>query len=215
MRIKILLVDDHAVIRDGLRMIIGSETDMVVVGEAPDGRDALALLEELDPDVIVMDIAMPKLNGIEATRLIRQRAPAVKVVILSMHHTQEHLFQALRAGAQGYLLKESAGNEVVTAIRCVSTGKNYFGTGVEVPQEYLLAGDDLPPKSPLDTLSRREREILQHVVEGKTSLEISRLIGLSTKSVETYRSRLMLKLRINNIPTLVKFALNHGITTTD
>ena len=215
MDIRILLIDDHAVIRDGLRLIIGTQPDMVVVGEAVDGREALVLVAVLDPDVIIMDISMPKLNGIEATRLICSRTPSTKVVILSMHHTQEHLFQALRAGAHGYLLKESAGNEVVAAIRCVSAGRSYFGTGVDTPPEYRCAGDELSLKSPLDNLSRREREVLQHVVEGKTSLEISHLIGISPKSVETYRSRLMLKLGISTIPHLVKYALQHGLTTAE
>lgn len=215
MPIRILVADDHAVVREGLRMILESMADMIVVGEALNGRDAVEKAEKLKPDVIVMDITMPEMNGIEATRIICKRLPAAKIIILSMHHTNEHIFRAVHAGARAYLLKESAGKLVVTAIHAVMRGQHYFGAGVEVPSSLLPAKGSVSPTSPLESLSQREREVIQLVVEGKTSAEIAEILFISPKSVETYRSRLMLKLGVNNIPSLVKFALLHGITPAD
>jgi len=212
MTFSILIVDDHAVVRDGLKMIIEAQDDLRVVGTSANGLDAVARAQTLRPDVIIMDIAMPEMNGIEACRLICQNQPAIKVIILSMYHNSEHIFRALQAGAQGYLLKDSAGSEVVTALRAVMKGQRFFGRGVELPPDMRTCQIAETTKSPIDSLSRREREVLQHVVEGRTSAEIAELLSLSPKSVETYRSRLMLKLGIGNIPTLVKFALQHGIT---
>lgn len=212
MMTRVLIADDHAVVRDGLKMIIEAQEDLRVVGTADNGQDAVARADALQPDVIIMDITMPGMNGIEASRLICERLPAARIIILSMHHNSEHIFRALQAGAQGYLLKESAGSEVVTALRAVMKGQRFFGRGVELPPDVLRLDAAVSAKSPLDSLSHREREVLQHVVEGRTSADIAELLSLSPKSVETYRSRLMLKLGINNIPTLVKFALQHGIT---
>jgi DNA-binding NarL/FixJ family response regulator len=212
MTVKILIADDHAVVRDGLRMILGAKRDLSVIGTAASGREAVAKAEALRPDVILMDIAMPDLNGIEATRVISEADPSIRVVILSMYHTSEYVFRAAQAGARGYLLKESAGTEVVKAVRTVMEGKNFFGKGVERPPEGLLAQDQRTAKSPLDSLSIREKEVLQLVVEGKTSVEIAETLALSPKSVETYRSRLMKKLSVKNIPSLVMFAIQHGIT---
>jgi len=214
MPVRILLADDHALVRDGLRMNLQARGDFVVVGEAVNGREALAKALELLPDVVVMDIAMPELNGIEATRLICERLPGVKVLILSMYSSSEHSFLALRSGARGYLLKESAGDEVVTAVATIMRGRHYFGAGVVNPLEISCAGQQNPQKSPLESLSQREREIFQLVVEGKSSSEIAARLGLSSKSVDTYRSRLMQKLGVSNIPSLVSFALQHGITPT-
>jgi DNA-binding NarL/FixJ family response regulator len=215
MSIRILIADDHAVVREGLRMILEAMADMTVVGEALDGRDAIEKAETLKPDVIIMDISMPEMNGIEATRIICERLPMVKIIILSMHHTNEHIFRAVQAGARAYLLKESAGASVATAIHTVMKDQYYFGAGVEAPPKVLRANSRTRPSSPLESLSQREREVLQLVVEGKTSVEVAEILSLSPKSVETYRSRLMLKLGVNNIPSLVKFALLHGITPAD
>lgn len=215
MSVRILIADDHAVVREGLRMILEAMGDMTVVGEAIDGRDAIEKAETLKPDVIVMDIAMPEMNGIEATRIICERLPTVKIIILSMHHTNEHIFRAIQAGASAYLLKESAGAWVAKAIHAVVKGEYYFGAGVEAPSKMLHANRRTRPSSPLESLSQREREVIQLVVEGKTSVEIAEILYLSPKSVETYRSRLMLKLGVSNIPSLVKFALLHGITPAD
>lgn len=208
MSVRILIADDHAIVREGLAMILGAADDLVVAGEAGNGRDAVALTEVLNPDVVVMDIAMPELNGIEATRVIRGRFPQTRVIVLSMHNTSEHVFRALQAGARAYLLKETAGAGLVTAVRAVMRGECYLGEGVEAPATTVSA------KGPLDSLSPRELEVLQLVVEGRTSAEIAEMLSLSPKSVETYRSRLMLKLGVANIPALVRFALQHGITPT-
>ena len=193
-------------------MILEAKKDLSVVGTVASGREAIAKAEALRPDVILMDIAMPGLNGVEATRVICKAAPSIKVIILSMYHTGEHVFRALEAGARGYILKESAGAEVVKAIRSVMLGQSYFGKGVESPPEGSLIEGATPSKSPLDSLSIREQEVLHLVVEGKTSVEIAEALALSPKSVETYRSRLMKKLDVKNIPSLVMFAIQHGIT---
>jgi DNA-binding NarL/FixJ family response regulator len=210
-----MIADDHALVREGLKMILEATEGMTVVGEAVDGRDAMEKADELKPDIIVMDISMPEMNGIEATRLICERLPSVKIIMLSMHHTNEHIFRALQAGARAYLLKESAGSWVVKAINAVIKGQYYFGAGVEAPQKMPQTTKRSRSQSPLESLSQREREVIQLVVEGKTSAEIAEILSLSPKSVETYRSRLMLKLGVNNLPALVKFALLHGITPAD
>ena len=215
MSVRILIADDHAVVREGLRMILEATGDMTVVGEALDGRDAIEKAATLRPDVIIMDISMPEMNGIEATRIICERLPMVKIIILSMHHTNEHIFRAIQAGARAYLLKESAGASVATAIQAVMKEQFFFGAGVEAPPNVDRNNSRARASSPLESLSQREREVLQLVVEGKTSVEIAEILSLSPKSVETYRSRLMLKLGVNNIPSLVKFALLHGITPAD
>ena len=215
MPVRIMIADDHAVVREGLRMILEASGDMNVVGEALDGREAIEKAVALKPDVIIMDISMPEMNGIEATRTICERLPAVKIIILSMHHTNEHIFRAIQAGARAYLLKESAGASVAKAIHAVMKGQLYFGAGVEAPPKMTLSGKKSRSASPLESLSRREREVLQLVVEGQTSAEIAEVLSLSPKSVETYRSRLMLKLGVSNIPALVKYTLLHGITPAD
>lgn len=210
MTIRIMLADDHALMREGLRALLASVPDISVIGEARTGREAVSAVQQLDPDVIVMDVAMPDLNGIEAARLIHARHLAIRIVMLSMHSTAEHVYRAFEAGASGYLLKETAADEVITAVRAVHAGKQYLCTA--------LAGSvrgfaDFAHKSaPLDSLSPRERQVLQLVVEGKTSNEIAQVLSLSPKSVETYRNRLMRKLSVENIPSLVKFAVEHGLT---
>ena len=215
MPVRILIADDHAVIREGLKIILEAQGSMTVVGEAINGRDALEKSLALKPDVIIMDITMPDMNGIEATRLIHAQLPAVRIIILSMHHSREHVFRAIQAGASAYLLKESAGTCVFAAVQAVMKGGSYFSEGVEPPPNIVKAGNKSRIPSPLESLSQREREVLQLVVEGNTSAEIAEFLGLSPKSVETYRSRLMLKLGVGNVPSLVKFALLHGITPTD
>lgn len=213
MSITVFLADDHAVVRDGLRLLIESQEDMKVVGQAANGREAARSVERLRPDVVVMDLAMPEMNGIEATRQIRHTCPSVQVIILSMYSTSEHIFQALTAGARGYLLKESAGMEVVKAIRAVHGGRRYLSEeiGERVIDEYIMNREIIESSNPLTKLSAREREILQLVAEGRSSLEISRVLFISPKTVETYRSRLMQKLGISDLPSLIKFAIQQGI----
>lgn len=212
MPVRIIIADDHAVVREGLRMILESLSDMVVVGEARNGHEALVQAELLKPDVIIMDIAMPELNGIEATRLISERFPATRVIILSMHQNNEHVFRAMKAGARAYLLKEFAGFSVVNAVRAVMRGQQYYGEGIEAPN-MLKSGHHALPQSPLDSLSRRERETLQLVAEGNSNAAIAEVLNISPKSVETYRSRLMVKLDVSTVSDLVKYALLHGVTS--
>ncbi len=210
MTIRVLLADDHTIVRDGLRALLEAERDIQVVGDVADGRDAVRQTAQLCPDVVLVDIAMPELNGIEASRQIREVCPSAQVIILSMHSTAEHIFQALHAGARGYLLKESAGKEVIAAVRAVYAGRRYLSQKISSQALDDYARQREP--GPLERLSPREREILQLVVEGKSSAEIAALFSLSPKTIETYRSRMMDKLGVGDLPGLVKFAIQHGLT---
>jgi DNA-binding NarL/FixJ family response regulator len=214
MSITVFLADDHAVVRDGLRFLLEAQHDIKVVGDAANGRDAVRQVAQLCPDVVIVDIAMPDLNGIEATRQIRETRPSAQVIILSMHSTTEHVFRALQAGARGYLLKESAGVEVINAVRAVHAGHRYLSEKIsdQVVDDYLRQRDAVEATSPLARLSPREREVLQLVVEGKSSAEVADILFLSPNTIETYRSRLMQKLGISDLPGLVKFAIQHGLT---
>lgn len=213
--ITVFLADDHAVVRDGLRALLEAQSDIQVVGDATNGREAVRQVTELLPDVVVMDVAMPELNGIDAAGQIAQAQLATQVIILSMHSTTEHVFRALQAGAQGYVLKESAGIEVVKAVRTVRAGERYLSPKIsdQLLDDYLHQFQSVEAKGPLARLSPREREVLQLVVEGKSSSEIADILSLSTKTVETYRSRMMRKLGIKDLPNLVRFAIQHGITS--
>jgi DNA-binding NarL/FixJ family response regulator len=212
MPVTILLADDHAVVRDGLRALIDDGHDLRVVGVAGNGREAVAEAQRLHPDIVIMDIAMPELDGVEATRRIREKCPDTRVLMLSMYLSAEHIHRALQAGAQGYVLKESAGDEVVEAIRALRAGKRYLSHRITetVIDDYLREGTSL---SPLDSLSLRERDVLQLVVEGKTNVAIAQALSLSPKTVETYRARIMKKLKVHDTVELVKFAMRHGLVT--
>lgn len=214
MTISVVLADDHAVVRDGLKSLLNAQADMRVVGEATNGQEAVREVARLRPAVAVLDVSMPELNGIEVTRRIQGASPATRVVILSMHATGEHIFQALRAGAVGYLLKESAGAEVVSAVRAVHGGRRYLSQRISdtVVDTFLRHGGADHAESPLARLSAREREVLQLVVEGHSSAQIAQRLLLSPNTVDTYRSRLMEKLGVDNLPGLVKFAIQHGLT---
>jgi DNA-binding NarL/FixJ family response regulator len=214
MKIDVVLVDDHAVVREGLRFVLEAQRDLRVVGEAADGLQGVRLAKELQPDIVVMDIAMPGLNGIEATRQISESCPGTRVIVLSMHSTDEHVLQALRAGARGYVVKESAGVELVAAVRTTMSGARYLSQ--KISEKVLDAfAQPVSEENQLLRLSEREREVLQLVVEGRSSREIAELLCLSAKTVDTYRARVMRKLEINDIPGLVKFAIRHGLTGVD
>jgi DNA-binding NarL/FixJ family response regulator len=209
--IRVVLADDHSVVRDGLRFLLEAEGDIEVVGAAATGREAVRVAREVKPDVVVMDLAMPLLNGTEATLQIRDALPATRVLILSMHSTTEHIYRAFQAGAQGYVLKESAGPEVVAAVRAVHAGRRYLSQKIAetVLDDYVR---DRKSSGPLDSLSTRERQILQLVAEGKTTAETAQVLFLSPKTVETYRSRVMHKLGVRDFAGLVRFAVQHGLT---
>lgn len=213
MNIRVFLADDHAIMRDGLRLILESTPGIVVVGEAGDGQKAVNLVGQLRPDVVIMDLAMPLLDGIEATRQIRASNPATQVLILSMHATSEHIYQALKAGAQGYLLKESAGAELLIAIQSIQSGRRYLSDTISATNvdAYVGQREASESKSPLESLSVRERQTLLMVVAGHSNTEIAQAIHLSIKTVETYRSRLMKKLGVGDLPSLIKFAIAHGL----
>jgi DNA-binding NarL/FixJ family response regulator len=207
-RIRILLADDHAVVRQGFRMILGAEADMEIVGEAGNGREAVALAEELKPDVVVMDVAMPELNGIEATRRVTESVPHARVVALSMHKDSVYVREILRAGARGYLLKDSVAADLVSAVRAVAQGEGYLSPGVSdaVLDDYRRHVTD-----PIDLLTSREREVLQMLAEGKTNKEIATVLNLSVYTVEAHRGRIMEKLNLHSINELVRFALRNGL----
>jgi DNA-binding NarL/FixJ family response regulator len=217
MSITIFLADDHAMFRDGLRSYLEGQPDLKVIGEAADGRETVRQVAQRCPDVVLMDIAMPELNGVEATRQIQQLCPATQVIILSMHATSEHIFRALQAGARGYLLKEAAGLEVINAVRSVQAGQRYLSQKISdvVINDYVHQREASAEHDPLARLSPREREILQLVAEGKSGVEIAELLSLSHGTVDTYRSRLMRKLGLNDLPSVVKFAIQHGLISLD
>lgn len=217
MTITIFLADDHRVIRDGLRSLLEAQPDLEVIGDADNGRDAVQQVTQSCPDVVILDIAMPELNGLEAARHIREVCPASQIIILSMYATSEHIFQALEIGVRGYLLKVSAGSEVVDAVRAIQAGRRYLSD--EVLDRVIDSSVSRYEKEPneakgrLARLTPRELEILQLVVEGKSSADIAEILNLSPKTIETYRSHLMQKLEINDLPHLVKFAIQYGLTT--
>ena len=210
MRISVLIVDDHTLVRDGLSALLANHADIAVVGTAANGREAVRDVQRLRPNVVLMDISMPVMGGLEATRQIVERCPSSKIVIFSMHATIEHCQQAVRAGASGYVLKESATEEVAAAIHSVHVGRRFVSP--KITERFEPRFDT---ESPIESLSRREREILQLVAEGHRSAKIASLICLSRKSVETYRSRLMQKLGMRGLCDVVKFAIRNGLTTVE
>ena len=212
MTIKVLIADDHTLIAEALRMVIDAEPDMEVVGHAQDGSDALHQCIERLPDIVVMDNAMPVLNGITATRMLRQTRPETRVIMLSMYGDQANVLRAMRAGACAYLLKSSVANELIEAIRCVAAGGQYLAA--ELKQgviEQLLDS----PEDPLERLSTREHQVLQMIAEGRTTNEIAERLQLSPKTVETYRARMMEKAGVHDIAGVVKFAIQQGVITLD
>lgn len=213
MIIKVYLADDHLIVRDGLRALLEANPKIVVVGDAPDGRQAVQEVLQLQPDVVIMDISMPRLNGISATQEILKDLPQTRVIVLSMLGDAEHVFRALDAGARGYLLKETAGREVTDAVLAVHAGKVYLSQNVmsTLIADYLFTRGQTAPQDPFNLLSAREREVLKLVVAGSTSAQIAEELFLSPKTVESYRSRLMHKLNVPDIPSLIKYVIQHGL----
>src|SRR5919204_2274874 len=213
MPIRILIADDHAVVAEGLKHLIGAEKDIEVLSIVPDGREAVRMAKDTQPDVVLMDLSMPELNGADATRAILERDPKCRVIVLSMYAEREYVRRALKAGAAGYVVKRSAAKEVVDAIRAVHAGQRYLSPRVAdvVIDDY--AGDERD--DPLARLSAREREVLQLLAEGHTGAQIAERLSLSQKTVETYRARLVEKLGIRDVAGLVRFAIQRGIVSLD
>ena len=207
MSLRILLADDHPIVRQGLKVLLERE-GFTVVGEASDGREAVRLTQECGPDIALLDLTMPMLNGIDAGRAILQTSPKTKIVLLTMHAEDHHVLEALRAGFKGYVLKTKAAEELVQAIQEVSRGKLYLTPGVsEVVVQAYLAKSELPP----EPLSLREREVLQLIAEGKTTKEVAVVLGISAKTAESHRTRIMGKLNIHETASLVRYAIRRGL----
>jgi two-component system response regulator NreC len=207
-KIRILLADDHKMVRQGFRLILLSQDDLEVVGETGNGRDAVDLAKTLRPNVVVMDITMPELNGIEATRQIREAVPFTRVLALSVHRDAVYVREVLRAGAEGYLLKESADIDLLAAVRAVAEGNSYLSAEVAgaVLKDYRKNATN-----PLDLLTAREREVLRQIAEGNTNKEIATTLNLSVYTVDGHRTRVMDKLNLHSIGALVRFAARNGI----
>jgi DNA-binding NarL/FixJ family response regulator len=207
-KIRILLADDHAVVRQGFKMILAAQPDMEIVGEAGNGREALDLAGQLQPDVIVMDVAMPELNGIEATRRVADLSPRSRVLALSMHKDSVYVREILRAGARGYLLKDSISSDLLAAVRAIARGEGYLSPGVS---DAVLNDYRRHVTEPIDLLSSREREVLQMIAEGKTNKEIATVLNLSVYTVDAHRGRIMEKLNVHSVTDLVRFAVRSGL----
>lgn len=211
--IKVILVDDHTIVRDGLRAVLEANPEINVVGDFANGPEAVSMVKELQPAVVIMDIWMPDENGFDTTRHILKVDPEIKVIFLSMLGNPEHVYRALQAGASGYLLKESAGREVVLAVLAVAGGTQYFSQTISkmLVSTYIKKQNPETKKSPLESLSERERDVLMLVLQGKTSAEIGKALYLSTKTVDTYRRRMMHKLNADDVPSLIKLAIQLGL----
>ncbi len=213
--LRVLLAEDHQLVRAGIRKLLESVPGFEVVAEASDGREALRLVRELSPDIVLTDIAMSGLNGMEATARITRDHPKVRTIVLSMHASEEYVLQALRAGAAGYIVKEAATAELELALRAVANGGSYLSPAIsrKVVDEYLTnkRADD----GPLDRLTPRQREILQLVAEGKSTREIAAMLHVSVKTVETHRAQLMERLEIYDVPGLVRYAIRVGMISPD
>jgi two-component system, NarL family, response regulator NreC len=213
--VRVLLADDHGVVRRGLHYLLERSPEFVVVGEASDGREAVKMSEELSPDVVVMDIAMPNLNGIEATAQIVRKNPAAGVIILSMHSDETYLVRALSAGAKGYLLKDSAEADLIRAVQAVSQGRPFFSPAIAetLLEDYMRRLKQHNLTDSYDLLTDREKEVLQLLAEGKSNKEVAALLDLSLYTVETHRSNLMQKLGLHNTAEIVLYAVRKKIIT--
>ncbi len=214
-KIRILVADDHGIVRQGLRFVLEREPDFQVVGEATDGREAVRLAEALNPKVIIMDIGMPQLNGIEATSQIVRRDADAKVIILSMHSDEVYLLRALSAGVRGYLLKGSADQDLVRAVRAVAEGKCFFSPAISqmLAEEYTRQLQRTDSEDSYELLTEREREILQLLAEGKSNKEVATVLDVSPYTVETHRTHLMQKLNLHNTAEIVLYAVRKKIVS--
>ena len=212
-KIKVLVVDDHAIMRDGIRALVGLHDDIEIVGEASEGKEAIGKTRELVPDVVVMDIAMPGMDGLEAARRIRKKNPTVKVLVLTQYDNREYILSAIKAGAAGYVPKRALGSELVSAIRAVHQGDSFL-----YPSAAAALIDDYRQQvggEPYDRLTGREREILKLIADGHTSREIAELLSISLKTVISHRTKIMEKLDLHNRTELIKYAMRKGLVSMD
>jgi len=211
--IRVILADDHSVMRRGLRLILEQQENFEVIGEAGDGREAVRLAESVHPDVAVLDITMPNLNGIDAARQIIGKQPNIAIVMLSMHADEGYVLRALKAGARGYLLKESPESDFIAAIRSVSEGKAFFSPAVSrlLVEDYVRRLQDKDIEDSYELLTPREREILQLVAEGKSNKDVANMLNLSLYTVETHRSNILDKLNLHSVPELILYAVRKGV----
>ena len=212
-QIRILLADDHNILRDGMRLLLERQPGFAVVGEAADGREVVQLAQEQSPDVVVMDIAMPNMNGIEATRRIVERKPEIGVVILSMHYDESYVIRSLKAGARAYLLKDAVKMELIAAIQAVVQGRSYFSPKISriLQEDFVQLLGRRDAEDSYDLLTEREREVLQFVAEGKTNKEIANQLNLSLYTVDTHRTHILQKLNLHSVPELILYAVRKGI----
>lgn len=211
--IRILLADDHNILRDGMRLLLERQPGFAVVGEAADGREVVQLVKEQSPDVVVMDIAMPNMNGIEATRRIMERNPGLGVVILSMHYDESYVLRSLKAGARAYLLKDAVKTELIAAIQAVAQGRSFFSPKISriLQEDFVQLLGRKGEEDSYDLLTEREREILQLIAEGKTNKEIANALNLSLYTVDTHRTHILQKLNLHSVPELILYAVRKGI----
>jgi two-component system, NarL family, response regulator NreC len=210
---RVLLADDHQLMRSGLRLMLERESDMSVVGEASNGREAVVLAKSLKPDVVVMDVGMPNLNGVEAAHQMTEESPTLAIVMLSMHSDESYVLRALKSGARGYLLKDSAEEDLIRAVHAVAGGKSFFSPAVSkvLLDDYVRKLKRSGTEDPYDLLTPREREVLVLIAEGKSNKEIANLLSLSVYTVESHRANLMEKLNLRGLPELILYAVRKGL----
>ena len=211
--IRVLLADDHIVMRKGLRALLERQPNITVVGEASDGRECVELAQAENPDVVVMDIAMPNLNGIEAARQIVAHKPSIAVAVLSMHSDESYVIRALKAGARAYLLKDSAESDLIAAIKALSDGKSFFSPAISrlLVEDYMRQLERKGVEDSYELLTTREREILQLLAEGRSNKEVANMLNLSLYTVETHRTHILQKLNLHTVPELILYAVRKGI----
>jgi two-component system, NarL family, response regulator NreC len=213
MNFRVLIADDHGIVREGLRALLEKSPEIAVVGEASDGREAVRLAAELHPNIVVMDIAMPMLNGVDATSQILSRDPEIKIIILSMHSDESYILRALSAGAKGYLLKDSAEGDILPAVQTVAKGRPYFSPVIAstLLDEYLQTMKKNKVRDSYDLLTEREKDVLQLLAEGKSNKEVAALLNLSPYTIESHRTSMMQKLNLHNTAEIVLYAVRKNI----